>query len=74
MHRTQNKKAPLHWVKEFYCISGGPTKVDLNKAMFIQQFDTALPRKETRKNLIDQPTTKAKEYSVEPLETENKWK
>ena len=74
MRRTKRMKAILHWVQDFYRISGYPTIVDMNEVMFIEQLDTTLYRSDTRKNIIDQSNTKAKEYSPGPLESENKWK
>ena len=35
MCRTKRLKALLHWVQDFYCISGDPTIFDLNKIIFI---------------------------------------
>ena len=58
----------------FYRISLDPTIVDLNKVIFIQQLDTALYRAYIKKKLVDQSNTKAKETSLGPLESENKFK
>ena len=74
MRRTKRMKAILHWVQDFYRISGYPTIVDMNEVMFIEQLDTTLYRSDTRKNIIDQSNTKAREASPDPLESEKKWK
>ena len=51
-------KALLHWVQDFYRISGDPTIVDLKEVMFIQHLDISPYRVGTRKNIIDQLTQK----------------
>ena len=71
---TKRMKAILHWVQDFYCISGETTIIETNGAMFIEQLDTTLYRAYIPKKLIDQSDTKAKEASMGPLEFENKWK
>ena len=72
--RTKNIKSLIHWVEYFYRILGDPTIVETNEVIFIKQFDTSLYRAETRKKLINQSDTKAKESSLGPLESENKRK
>ena len=72
MRITKRIKSILHWVQDFYRISGDPTKVDLNKVTFIQQLETTMYKAYIRDELIDQYTTKAKEASTVPLDSENK--
>ena len=74
MRRNKSIKVLLQWVQYFYRISLDPTIVDLNKVIFIQQLDTALYRAYIKKKLVDQSNTKAKETSLGPLESENKFK
>ena len=59
-------------MQDFYCISGNPTRVDLNKVTFIQQLETTMYKAYIRDELIDKYTTKAKEASPVPLDSENK--
>ena len=63
MFRTKMMKSLIHWVKDFYHISGNPTIVCLNEIVFIQQLDTAMYITEIRKNIIDQSSTNTKEDS-----------
>ena len=72
MRRTKMMKALLHWVQYFYRISGDPTIFDINEVMFIKQLETALLRAEIRKKPIYPSTTKDKEASTSPSESENK--
>ena len=67
LRRTERIDALLHWVKYLYLISGDPTIIDLNEVVIIHQLDTALYRAETRKKIIYQSNTKAKEDSPGPL-------
>ena len=72
--RTKRTKALIHWVQDFYCISGDPNIVDMNGVMFIENLDTNMYRAEIRNKLIDQSNTNAKEASPGTLESEKKWK
>ena len=72
--RTERTIALLHWVQYLYRISGDPTMFDLNKVLFIQQFNTAIYSSEIRNKLIVQSNTNDKVASLGPLEPESKWK
>ena len=37
MRRTKRTKERIHWVQDFYRISGDPTIVDMNEVMFIEK-------------------------------------
>ena len=74
MRRTKRTKALLHWVKDFYHISGDPTIVEINEVMFIEHLETAQYRVDIRKKIIEQYNTKAKEASPGPLDSEKKRK
>ena len=74
MRRTKNMKAILHWVQYVYHISVDTIIINLNEVMFIHQSDTALHRAIIRQNIIDQLSTKSKEASPVPLESDKKRK
>ena len=70
MRRTKQMKVPLHWVQDFYRISGDITIFEINEVMFIKQLDTSMYRVDIIKNVTDKSNTKAKENSPNPLESE----
>ncbi len=72
--RTKYIKALIHWVQDFYRISGVPTIVGLHERTFKQQLQHALTRAKARKNLIDQTSSVADAASPGPLEKESQWK
>ena len=42
VRRTKRMKSLLHWVQDFYRISGDPTIVEMIEFMFVEQLDTTL--------------------------------
>jgi hypothetical protein len=72
--RTKQLKAFVHWVQDFYRVSGNPTIVGLSASTFRSQLDRSLARAEIRKSMILQSKTSASAASPGPLETEKQWK
>ena len=74
MHITKWIKALLHWVQDFYRVSGYTNIIEMNEVKFIEQLETALYRSYIRKKLLFQSNTKAEEASPGSLESEKNGK
>ena len=72
--RSKQLKALVHWVHDFYRVSGNPTIVGLSTGVFRLQLDRALARAEIRKSMILQSKTSATAATPGPLENEKQWK
>ena len=74
VRRTKLLKGLMHWVQDFYRVSGVPHVNNLDRNKFILQLQRALAREDIRSNMREQTKIAANASSPGPLDSERKWK
>ena len=71
--RVKKLQAVMHWAQDHRRTSRQPSIEGMSEDEFNAQLDTAIERAQIREQLVNDSSTKAKEATPGPLESESKW-